>query len=66
MNKRQLALSVIIMVARLAESLSVRNLILYHTEDRSLDTRRQRYTAEAKTVFSGRVVVPDDLERIIL
>jgi ribonuclease Z len=66
MNKRQLALSVIIMVARLAESLSVRNLILYHTEDRTLDTRRQRYTAEAMTVFSGRVVVPDDLERIIL
>ena len=54
------------MVARLAESLSVRNLILYYTEDRTLDTRRQRYTAEAKTVFSGRVVVPDDLERIIL
>ena len=66
MNKRQLALSVIIMVARLAESLSVRNLILYHTEDRTLDTRRQRYTVEAKTVFSGRVVVPDDLERIFL
>ena len=66
MNKRQLALSVIIMVARLAESLSVRNLILYHTEDRTLDSRRQRYTAEAMTVFCGSVVVPDDLERIIL
>lgn len=30
------------MVARLAESLSVKNLILYHTEDRTLDSRRQR------------------------
>lgn len=58
--------STVLDAARLAESLSVRNLILYHTEDRTLDTRRQRYTAEAKTVFSGRVVVPDDLERIIL
>ena len=58
--------STVLDAARLAESLSVRNLILYHTEDRTLDSRRQRYTAEAKTVFSGRVVVPDDLERIIL
>ena len=58
--------STVLDAARLAESLSVRNLILYHTEDRTLDTRRQRYTAEAMTVFSGRVVVPDDLERIFL
>ncbi len=52
--------------ARQAESLHVRNLILYHTEDRTLDTRRERYTAEAKSVFSGNVIVPDDLEKIIL
>lgn len=58
--------STVLDAARLAESLSVKNLILYHTEDRTLDSRRQRYTAEAMTVFSGRVVVPDDLERIIL
>lgn len=58
--------STVLDAARLAESLNVRNLILYHTEDRTLDTRRQRYTAEAKTAFSGQVIVPDDLERIIL
>ena len=52
--------------ARLAEKLSIRNLILYHTEDETLQTRRQRYTAEAKTVFSGSVWVPDDLEQISL
>jgi ribonuclease Z len=52
--------------ARLAEELQVKNLILYHTEDRTLDTRRQRYTAEAKTVFKGQVFVPDDLESITL
>ncbi len=52
--------------ARLAAQLDVKNLILYHTEDKTLDTRRERYTAEAKSVFSGRIFVPDDLERIEL
>ena len=58
--------STVLDAARLAEKLSIRNLILYHTEDETLQTRRQRYTAEAKTVFSGRVWVPDDLEQISL
>ena len=52
--------------ARLAETLHVKNLILYHTEDRTLETRKERYTAEAMTAFSGHVCVPDDLERIML
>ena len=52
--------------ARLAEKLNVRNLILYHTEDKTIETRKQRYTEEAKSVFSGQVFVPDDLERIPL
>ena len=44
----------------------VRNLILYHTEDKTLETRKTRYTSEAETAFRGRVWVPDDLESIIL
>ena len=58
--------STVLDAARLAEELRVKNLILYHTEDRTLDTRRERYTKEAKTVFKGQVFVPDDLERISL
>ena len=58
--------STVLDAARLAEELGVKNLILYHTEDRTLNTRCQRYMAEAKTVFSGRVLVPEDLERITL
>ena len=58
--------STVLDAARLAEELGVRNLILYHTEDQTLDTRRQRYTTEAKKAFSGRVFVPDDLEKILL
>ena len=52
--------------ARLAEELKVKNLILYHTEDKTLESRRERYTAEAESVFHGRVFVPDDLEWIEL
>ena len=51
---------------RMAESLNVKNLVLYHTEDKSLATRKERYAAEAKEAFSGCVFVPDDLERIAL
>lgn len=52
--------------ARIAQELNVRNLLLYHTEDKTLDTRRQRYTAEAASVFAGNILVPDDLEIIEL
>jgi ribonuclease Z len=58
--------STVLDAARLAEELRVKNLILYHTEDRTLDTRRERYTMEAKMVFSGHVFVPDDLESITI
>lgn len=50
--------------AAIAASLRVKNLILYHTEDTRLSDRKERYTAEAGTVFSGNIFVPDDLERI--
>ena len=44
----------------------MRHLLLYHTEDTSLATRRERYAAEAASAFGGTVCVPDDLERIPL
>ena len=52
--------------AQLAQELSVQNLVLYHTEDKALATRAQRYGAEARSVFAGTVYIPDDLERISL
>lgn len=51
---------------RLASKLNVKNLLLYHTEDKTLATRKERYTAEAQQVFTGCIYVPDDLEKIIL
>lgn len=51
---------------RLAAQLGVKNLLLYHTEDKTLATRKERYTAEAASQFSGKVYVPEDLEEILL
>lgn len=51
---------------RLAAALGVQSLLLYHTEDSGLDTRRERYSREASGVYSGRVYVPDDLDVIPL
>ena len=51
---------------RLAASLDVGTLLLYHTEDKTLDTRRERYTAEAAEHFHGPILVPDDGERLEL
>lgn len=48
----------------LAEKLNVKNLLLYHTEDRHLATRKKDYTEEAQRCFKGKVFVPDDLEII--
>ena len=49
---------------KLAEELNIKNIVLYHTEDKNLASRKERYTKEAKEHFSGNVYVPDDLEVI--
>ena len=51
---------------KLASELAVKNLILYHTEEKTLSTRRDTYTREAAQNFKGRIVVPYDLEVIEL
>lgn len=49
---------------KLAQELGVKNLVLYHTEDKNIKERKKLYTEEAKTEFSGNVFVPEDLETI--
>ena len=51
---------------KLAAELGVKNLILYHTEEKTLATRKENYTREAAENFKGRIFVPDDLEVIEL
>lgn len=50
----------------LAESLHVRNLVLYHTEDKNIANRKQLYTEEGRQYYHGNLFVPDDLETILL
>lgn len=51
---------------RLAAELGVKRLLLYHTEDQTLATRKRAYAEEAAASFTGEIFVPDDLERIRL
>lgn len=51
---------------KLAEELGVKNIILYHTEEKTLANRKENYTREAAENFKGRIFVPDDLEVIEL
>lgn len=50
---------------KMAERLGVKNLVIYHTVDYGAD-RKEKMTSEAKTVFSGNVYVPDDMETVTL
>lgn len=48
----------------LAQQLQVKNLLLYHTEDKHLATRRETYTKEGSQYYTGNLLVPDDLDVI--
>lgn len=49
-----------------AARLGVQNLILYHTEDKDLAHRCQRYHAEGCRYYQGNLYIPDDLDVIAL
>ncbi len=49
-----------------AAMLGIPRLILSHTEDDNLARRRELYQAEARLYYNGNVLVPGDLERILL
>lgn len=48
--------------SELAEKLHIKNLVLYHTEDRNIESRKKKYTDEARQYYNGNVHVPEDLE----
>ena len=50
----------------LAEKLNIRNLLLYHTEDKNLDQRKHLYTEEGSLYYHGNLFIPDDLESLEL
>lgn len=49
-----------------AEKLNVKNLILYHTEDKNIDNRKKLYTQEGKEFYNGNLFVPNDGDEILL
>lgn len=52
--------------SEIAESLNIKNLVLYHSNDNDLENRKKLYTEESKKYFKGKVYVPDDLKVIKL
>jgi ribonuclease Z len=44
----------------------VANLVLWHTEDKDMLHRKERYLAEGSRYYSGNLFIPDDLEEIAL
>ncbi|MGI1660458.1 MAG: MBL fold metallo-hydrolase [Desulfitobacterium sp.] len=50
----------------LATQLDVKNLVLWHSEDKTLPKRKELYTNEGKQYFKGNLFVPKDLDVIEL
>ena len=53
-------------VCKKMNQLNVKNLVLWHTVDDNIETRKQRFLAEGKDFFDGNLYVPDDLDVIDL
>lgn len=49
-----------------AARLNVKNIIMYHTEDKNILDRKKLYTEEGREFFKGNIIVPDDLDIIKL
>lgn len=49
-----------------ANNLNVKNIIMYHAEDKNLDKRKELYIEEGQAVFSGNIFMPNDLDEIEL
>jgi len=50
----------------IAQKLHIKNLLLYHTEDKNLSQRKVLYKAEGSQYFTGNLFIPDDLESVEL
>ena len=47
-----------------AQFLNIKNLILYHTEDKNIEKRKDLYTQEGKEFYNGNLFVPNDGDEI--
>ena len=51
-------------ICEIAEKLNVKNLILYHISSDDVEGRQESYLNENKSYFSGKLYIPNDLDRI--
>lgn len=51
---------------QLAEELNAEHLILWHTEDSNIKSRKELYTREGRPYFTGELLIPEDKEIIKL
>jgi ribonuclease Z len=49
-----------------AKRVDAKQLVLFHMEDDTLETRKKEYTAEVASVFDGKIFVPIDLDELVL
>lgn len=54
--------STVMDACKVAEALGVKNLILYHTEDKNIENRKALYYKEGSRYYTGNLYIPDDLE----
>lgn len=47
---------------QLANELNIKNLILYHTEDKNIKNRKQLYFEEGKKYYKNNLYIPNDLD----
>lgn len=66
MDPRRIGHSTVKDACLLGEQLGVQNLLLYHTEDSDMANRKRLYTEEGRKYYSGNLLVPDELETILL
>ncbi len=50
----------------LGERIGVKNLLLYHTEDKNIFERKRLYAEEGTQYYSGNLLIPNDLESLEL
>lgn len=58
--------STVMDACKLAEELQIPHLVLWHTEDKSFGSRKERYLEEGSHYYNGDLHVPDDQEIIKL
>jgi len=65
-NPYEKHLSTVKSVCSNMNKLNIKNLILYHTEETHIDNRKELYTDEGKKYFENNIIVPNEMEDIII